>query len=260
MEKPELLMPAGSLEKMEYALAYGADAVYLGAPHFSLRARENAFDLESLQNARDLTTRLGKKMYLTTNIFAKNRKLKPFSNQIEDWVQLKPDAFIMSDPGFMMIARERYPDINIHLSVQANCLNWQSVKFWKESLGVSRIILSRELHINEIKEIKQRVPEVELEVFVHGSICIAYSGRCLMSSYMSHRDANQGVCDNSCREKFKLHSSNVSLKNGEFFLEDMRAEGSLYELSEDEHGTYMMNAKDLRLIHHLKEIYDAGVC
>ncbi len=260
MGKPELLMPAGSLRKMEYAYAYGADAVYLGLPYFSLRARENDFTLETLYKARELADKYNKKLYLTANIFSKNRKLKSFESQLDDWMAVKPDAFIMSDPGLMMIAREKHPDINIHLSVQANCMNWQTVKFWNKSLGVSRIILSRELHINDVKEIKQRVPDIELEAFVHGSICIAYSGRCLMSSYMSHRDANQGVCDNSCREKFKLTSPNISQNNGEFYLEDMRTDGTQYQLSEDDNGTYLMNAKDLRLIQHLKEIMDAGVC
>ncbi len=262
MKKPELLMPAGSLKKMEYAYAYGADAVYLGVPYFSLRARENEFNLEALYKARELATAKNKKMYLTVNIFGKNRKLKSFEEQLPEWAEIGPDAFIMSDPGLMMIAREKFPEINLHLSVQANCMNWQTVKFWNQSLGVSRIILSRELHLNEIREIKQRVPDVELEAFVHGSICIAYSGRCLMSSYMSHRDANQGVCDNSCREKYKVyaHDHVPNQPTTDFYLEDMRSEGTLYQISEDENGTYLMNAKDLCLIEHLKEIAEAGVC
>lgn len=260
MQKPELLMPAGSLQKMQYAYAYGADAVYLGVPYFSLRARENEFSLEDLYTAREISNKKNKKIYLTVNIFSKNRKLKPFEKQLEDLVNVRPDAFIMSDPGLMAMTRERYPDVDIHLSVQANCMNWKSVKFWKESLGVTRVILSRELNINDIAEIKQRVPDVELEAFVHGSICIAYSGRCLMSSYMSHRDANQGVCDNSCREKFKLHTD-TKPSNETFYLEDLRSkEPQLYPMVEDENGTYLMNAKDLRLIEHLKQLHDVGVC
>jgi len=259
-EKPELLMPAGSLQKLKYAFAYGADAVYLGVPFFSLRARENEFNLEELYKAREIATAQGKKIYVTANVFAKNRKINSFLNHMQEWAEVRPDAFIMSDPGLMMMAREKYPDINIHLSVQANCMNWQTVRFWQKSLGVSRIILSRELHINEIKEIKQRVPEIELEAFVHGSICIAYSGRCLMSSYMSHRDANQGVCDNSCREKYKVYAADKKTPDQDFYLEDMRAQGELYQISEDENGTFLMNAKDLRLIQHLREIYAAGVC
>ena len=252
--KPELLMPAGSLQKLKYAFAYGADAVYLGVPFFSLRARENEFKIDELKEGIAHAHTLGKKVYVTANVFARNRKLKSFLPQLREWVDCKPEAFIMSDPGLMMLAREAFPDINIHLSVQANCMNWQSVKFWHQSLGVSRVILSRELMINEIREIKERVPDVELEAFVHGSICIAYSGRCLLSSYMSHRDANQGVCDNSCREKFKVHEKK------EYILQDPRAPGEEYEIQEDEEGTYILNSKDLCGIEYLKDLIDAGVC
>lgn len=257
--KPELLMPAGSLEKLKYAYAYGADAVYVGIPIFSLRARENDIDINELYEAKKIAQKLNKKLYITVNIFSKNRKLNIFRNNISELAKINPDAFIMSDPGLMMIAREMHPDINIHLSVQANCMNWESVRFWKQSLGVSRIILSRELHLNDIREIKQRVPDIELEAFVHGSICIAYSGRCLMSSYMSHRDANQGVCDNSCREKFKVYQTD-KVADGDYYIEDLRSSGQLYQISEDENGSYLMNAKDLRLIEYLKDIYNAGVC
>lgn len=256
--KPELLMPAGSLQKLEYAYAYGADAVYIGVPFFSLRARENDFTYENLLKAREIADAQGKKIYVTINIFAKNRKLKPFHEQIEKIIAARPDALIMSDPGMMLMVREIDPDIPIHLSVQANCMNWMTVKFWKEKMGVTRVILSRELNINEIREIKQRVPEIELEAFVHGSICIAYSGRCLMSSYMSRRDANNGVCDNSCREKYNVYE--VKAPSSDYYLEDLRNKGELYQINEDENGTFLMNAKDLRLIHHLKEIAEAGVC
>ncbi len=252
--KPELLMPAGDLEKLKYALAFGGDAVYLGAPYFSLRARENEFNLENLKSGIEYVHSLGKKVYLTANIFARNRKINNFVLAIDEWVKLKPDAIIMSDPGLMMMVREKYPEVEIHLSVQANSMNWQNVKFWHKSLDVRRVILSRELSLGEIKEIRDRVPDIELESFVHGAICIAFSGRCLMSSYMSRRDANQGVCDNSCREKYKVHEKT------ELFLEDLRNPGSLYEIKEDEEGTYFFNAKDLCLIEHLKELWEAGVC
>jgi len=252
--KPELLLPAGDLEKLQYALAYGGDAVYLGAPYFSLRARENEFDLENLKKGIDHTHSLGKKVYVTANIFARNRKINSFMPAVDEWLKLKPDALIMSDPGLMMMVREKYPDVEIHLSVQANSMNWQNVKFWHKSLNVRRVILSRELSLTEIKEIRQRVPDIELEAFVHGAICIAFSGRCLMSSYMSHRDANQGVCDNSCREKYKVH------ENKELFLEDKRNPGELYEVKEDDDGTYFFNAKDLCLIPYLKELHEAGIC
>lgn len=258
LNSPELLMPAGSLHKLKFAYAYGADAAYIGIPLFSLRARENEFNLEALVEATQLARDLQKKLYITANIFARNRKIKEFGRQIDDWAQLKPDALIMSDPGLISMVREKHPEIPIHLSVQANVMNWQGVKFWHEKLGIERVILSRELQLNEIKEIKDRVPTVELEAFVHGSICIAYSGRCLMSSYFSYRDANQGVCDNSCREKFHLYEAKKD--SSEYYLEDLRNKGELYQIDEDENGTYLMNAKDLRLIEYMREIYAAGVC
>jgi putative protease len=259
MNSPELLMPAGSLKKLQFAYAYGADAAYVGIPLFSLRARENEFSIETLGEAISLARSLNKKLYVTANIFARNRKIQAFEKQINDWAALKPDALIMSDPGLISIVREKHPDLPIHLSVQANCMNWQAVKFWHKELGVSRVILSRELQLNEIKEIKDRVPTVELEAFVHGAICIAYSGRCLMSSYFSYRDANQGVCDNSCREKFHLFEA-PKQNDKEYFVEDLRNKGLFYQIDEDENGTYIMNAKDLRLIEHMREIADAGVC
>lgn len=255
---PELLMPAGSYEKLEYAYAFGADACYVGVPLFSLRARENEFDLESLEKAVELRKKLNKKIYFTANIFARNLKLKPFRAHIKKLIDMKPDAFIMSDPGLMMTLKEEAPEIPIHLSVQANCMNWQAVKFWQQQ-GLERVILSRELRIEEIKEIKDRVPDIELEAFVHGSICIAYSGRCLLSHYMSHRDANQGVCDNSCRYPYKTFKAGTKADE-EFYIEDQREPGQFYQIDEDEHGTYIMNSKDLCVIEHLKELKEAGVC
>lgn len=256
--KPELLMPAGSLEKLKYAYNYGADAVYVGVPLFSLRARENEMTLQDLEEGIRFARENGKQIYVTANIFARNLKLKSFRENFKKWVDLKPDAFIMSDPGLMMIAKEVDPDVNIHLSVQSNCMNWQSVKFWQQQ-GATRIILSRELRLEEIKEIHERVPDIELEAFVHGSICIAYSGRCLLSHYMSYRDANQGVCDNSCRYGYNIHKAETN-KEEEFYLEDLRNKGEFYQIDEDEHGTYIMNSKDLCVIEHLKELRDAGIC
>lgn len=255
---PELLMPAGSLEKLRMAFHYGADAVYAGVPLFSLRARENEISFEDLQIGIAEARSHNKKVYLTANIFARNLKLKSFREQVERWAILKPDALIMSDPGLMSIVREAHPEIPIHLSVQANCMNWAAVKFWQR-MGVTRVILSRELRLTEIKEIKQQVPDMELEAFVHGAICIAYSGRCLMSHYMSHRDANQGVCDNSCRYPYKVYA-HKSESPDEILLQDLRDPSQFYPLEEDEHGTYLMNSKDLCLIEHLKELHEAGVC
>ncbi|MBV2168885.1 MAG: U32 family peptidase C-terminal domain-containing protein [Bdellovibrio sp.] len=255
---PELLMPAGSLEKLKYAYNFGADAVYVGVPLFSLRARENEMTFEDLEKGIQFARENNKQIYVTANIFARNLKLKSFRENFKKWVALKPDAFIMSDPGLMMIAKEVDPDVNIHLSVQSNCMNWQSVKFWQQQ-GATRIILSRELRLEEIKEIHERVPDIELEAFVHGSICIAYSGRCLLSHYMSYRDANQGVCDNSCRYGYNIYKADAS-KEEEFYLEDLRNKGQFYQIDEDENGTYIMNAKDLCVIEHLRELRDAGIC
>ncbi|MCB9073558.1 MAG: U32 family peptidase C-terminal domain-containing protein [Bdellovibrionaceae bacterium] len=249
----ELLMPAGSSSKLELALDYGADAVYLGPPFYSLRARENDFQKEKLKESIASIHGRGKKVYMTLNIFSRNRKLKSFEEDVVDFAEMKPDAFIMSDPGLGSIARELAPQIPIHLSTQANCMNWQSVKFWQKTLNVQRIILSRELSIAEISEIHKRVPEMELEAFVHGSICIAYSGRCLLSSYMNNRDANQGVCDNSCREKFQVSKE-------QYYIEDIENNPNQhYPIEEDEHGTYILNAKDLCMVEHLQALANAGV-
>jgi putative protease len=253
MNNLELLMPAGSVTKMNLALDYGADAVYLGPPLYSLRARENHFQDEELKQSIESVHARQKKAYMTLNIFSRNRKLKPFSEDIKTYASMKPDAFIISDPGLASIAKELAPEIPIHLSVQANCMNWQSVKFWQRSLGVERVILSRELSIHEITEIKNQVPEMELEAFIHGSICIAYSGRCLLSSYMDKRDANQGVCDNSCREKYKIHEKEMYIED------DINNPGKLYQVDEDQHGTYILNAKDLCMIEHLDALVKAGV-
>lgn len=249
----ELLAPAGSPEKLKFAFAYGADAAYAGIPSLSLRARENEFTWTNLAQAVTDTHAMGKKIYFTVNIFARNAKIGLFAASIERILSSRPDALIMSDPGLIAMVRERHPCLPIHLSVQANCTNWRSAKFWQDA-GVSRIILSRELRLNEIREIADRVPGLELEAFVHGSMCIAYSGRCLLSRHMSSRDANQGVCDNSCRYPMRVFES-----TSEYFIEDGRTPGKLYPIDEDEHGTYILSAKDLKLIDHLQALREAGV-
>ena len=267
IKKPELLAPAGTFEKMQYALAYGADAVYAGLPRFSLRARENDFQEEKVAQALDYAHSLGKKFYLTMNIYPHNRKVDSFERALERVARLKPDGLIMADPGMIMVARERFPELDVHLSTQANTINWRAVQFWHR-LGVKRIILSRELSIDEIKEMRQRVPEIELEVFVHGAICIAYSGRCLLSNYFTHRDANQGTCTNACRWQYNLYSQPENFEaeydryqpiKGSYFIEERERPGELMEIDEDEHGTYIMNAKDLSTIHILNELIEAGV-
>lgn len=266
--KLELLMPGGSLEKIKYAIAYGADAVYAGVPRYSLRARENEFfDIDLVKEAVDYVHSKGKKIYLTCNIYAHNNKIDGFLDAMGQMVELKPDAFIMTDPGLIAQTKEKFGDVDIHLSTQANNTNWAQVKFWKD-YGVTRVILARELKVKEIREIHEKVPDIELEAFVHGSICMAYSGRCLLSNYLSYRDANQGTCSHSCRWGFDVHgneaegddvqTSYVPLK-GEFFLEEKERPGQMMPIDEDEYGTYIMNSKDLCAIDYIKELTDAGV-
>ena len=257
MKIPELLAPAGTFEKMEYAFAYGADAIYAGVPKFSLRVRENDFNEQRLAEAIKYAHKLGKKIYLTMNILPHNRKVDSFVKMLARVAEMKPDGLIMADPGMIMQAREKHPELVIHLSTQANTINWQSVKFWQNA-GVKRIILSREINLDEIKEIKQHVPDIELESFVHGAICIAYSGRCLLSNYFTHRDANQGACTNACRWEYKLYSEDNS-QNQKYYLEESERPGSLMPIDEDEHGTYIMNAKDLCAIEILDQMAAAGI-
>ncbi|MCF6239142.1 MAG: U32 family peptidase C-terminal domain-containing protein [Candidatus Marinimicrobia bacterium] len=271
----QLLLPAGNFEKLKYAFAYGADAVYAGVPRYSLRTRENDFRQESLVEAIAYTHDLGKQIYLTMNIYAHNSKIKGFMTELERMLQYNPDAVIMSDPGLIQLARREYPELDIHLSTQANCTNWASAAFWRD-IGVSRIILSRELSLKEIAEIHEKVPEIELEAFVHGAICIAYSGRCLITNYMNNMDANQGTCTNSCRWGYnfgqktpsllELESEEISQAAPEFqspgdgfFLEEPKRPGQHFNMLEDEHGTYMMNAKDLCSIELLQQMRAAGI-
>lgn len=206
MFKPELLSPAGTLKNMRYAFAYGADAVYAGQPRYSLRVRNNDFKMENLATGIEEAHALGKKLYVVSNIAPHNAKLKTYIKDMEPVVAMKPDALIMSDPGLIMMVREAFPDQVVHLSVQANAINWASVKFW-QTQGIKRVILSRELSLDEIEEIRQRCPDIELEVFVHGALCMAYSGRCLLSGYINKRDPNQGTCTNACRWKYDVHEA-----------------------------------------------------
>jgi putative protease len=244
---PELLMPAGNLEKLELAYLYGADATYCGVPRYSLRARENEFTLEHLKTAIDYAHTRDKKIYFTINAFPRNSKLGSYPKYLKEMAGLKPDGFIMADPGLIYMTREIAPEIDIHISVQANTMNYAAVKFWK-SIGATRVILSREVSIQEIKEIRDQVPDMELEVFVHGAVCIAHSGRCLMSNYFTHRDANQGACNNACRDQYKIFVTNPRQNN-----EPMEI------IESEEEGTFLMNSKDMRAIQYLKEIRDAGV-
>ncbi|MCU1720113.1 tRNA 5-hydroxyuridine modification protein YegQ [Pseudomonas sp. 5P_5.1_Bac1] len=275
LTKPELLAPAGTLKNMRYAFAYGADAVYAGQPRYSLRVRNNEFDHANLALGIKEAQAQGKQFYVVVNIAPHNAKLKTFLKDLEPVIAMAPDALIMSDPGLIMLVREHFPQMPIHLSVQANTVNWASVRFWK-SMGLTRVILSRELSLEEIGEIRQQVPEMELEVFVHGALCMAYSGRCLLSGYMNRRDANQGSCTNACRWKYTATEATEN-ETGDivrevdptlgigapteqvFVLQESNRPGEDMPAFEDEHGTYIMNAKDLRAVQHVERLTRMGV-
>ena len=305
IKTPELLAPAGSLTMLETAFAFGATAVYAGQPRYSLRVRNNDFgELATLQRGIERAHALGNKFYLVSNIYPHDNKLKSYVANMNPVIALKPDAMIMSDPGLIMMAREAWPDMEIHLSVQANTVNSGAVKFWK-SAGIARVILSRELSLDQVAHIRQECPDTELEVFVHGALCIAYSGRCLLSGYFNHRDANQGSCTNSCRWDYKtlqgvedasgdiltaaaarareqgmnLPAGAVAVPSqgcgtqqdrspaeaaaahpaGVYLLEESQRPGSYMPVEEDEHGTYVMNSRDLRAIEHVKRLVDIGI-
>ncbi len=274
MLKPELLSPAGTLKNMRYAFAYGADAVYAGQPRYSLRVRNNDFNLENLATGIQEAHQLGKKLYVVSNISPHNTKLKTFIRDLTPVVEMGPDALIMSDPGLIMMVKDQWPDLPIHLSVQANAINWASVKFWQRQ-GIERVILSRELSLDEIEEIRMQCPEMELEVFVHGALCMAYSGRCLLSGYINKRDPNQGTCTNACRWKYDVHEAkenetgdvvavDPTLGEGKptdqvVLLQEANRPGEYMPAFEDEHGTYIMNSKDLRAIQHVERLSKMGV-
>jgi len=324
MKSPELLLPAGTLEKMRTAYAFGADAVYAGQPRYSLRARNNEFKLEELQTGIQEAHALGKKLFVASNLMPHNAKVKTYMADMEPVIAMQPDALIMADPGLIAMVRERWPEMQIHLSVQANTVNYATVKFW-QALGLTRVILSRELSLDEIGEIRQQCPDIELEVFIHGALCMAYSGRCLLSGYFNHRDANQGTCTNSCRWDYKVGSAEEDgtgdihplpsplpqagegtlalspargrelergqvdpsqLEKLDFDFDKALSESALsdcgdqprhpladraYLISrpdhpdelmpvlEDEHGTYIMNSKDLRAVEHVERLAKIGI-
>lgn len=246
MIKPELLAPAGSLAMLRTALAFGADAVYAGQPRYSLRVRNNEFGtLERLAEGMEVLRAHGKKFYLVSNIYPHNAKLPNYLAEMAPVVALKPDALILSDPGLIDMVRETWPEQVVHLSVQANTLNWRAVQFWQK-LGIRRVILSRELTLEEIAEIRHHCPDIELEVFVHGAMCIAHSGRCLLSGYLARREANQGACANSCRWAYRV-------------LEETSRPGEWMPIEEDQHGTYLLNSRDLRAIEHVARLVAIGI-
>lgn len=248
MRDLELLLPAGNLEKLEYAIKYGADAVYLGVVDFSLRAMRKGqlITMENLKTAVDLAHSLGAKAYVTINIFAFNNDIKELEKSLDKFKDAAPDAFIVSDYGIFNILRKEIPNVPIHISTQTNSLNYESVKFWRD-LGASRVILARELPIKDIKEIRQNVPDIELECFIHGAQCVSFSGRCLLSDYFSkgERKANHGNCSQPCRWSYKL-------------VEETRPNEYL-EINQTERGSHILSPKDLCLVKQLPELIDAGV-
>ncbi len=290
MRTPELLAPAGSLLMARTALDFGATAIYAGQPRYSLRVRNNDFGtLENLGAGIALTHARGGKFYLVSNILPHNAKLKTYLEDMAPVIALKPDALIMADPGLMLMIRERWPEMPIHLSVQANTVNHAAVRFWR-SIGVTRVILSRELSLDEVAEIRQECPDTELEVFVHGALCIAYSGRCLLSGYFNHRDPNQGSCTNSCRWDYKVHEGSedaagdvapaaprplavapaptfpgaakqntLRRPGATWLLEEKERPGEYMPIEEDEHGSYILNSKDLRAIEYVGRLTEIGI-
>ena len=248
MHKVELLMPAGNMEKLEYAVRYGADAVYLGVVDFSLRAmrKGSLITLENLKDAVELARKLGAKAYVTLNIFAFNDDIRLLESCIDRFKDANPDAVILSDFGVFNLVRKYMPETPLHVSTQTNTLNYESVKFWRD-LGASRVILARELAIKDIAEIRRQVPDIELECFVHGSQCVSFSGRCLLSDYFTNgeRKANHGNCSQPCRWSYKL-------------VESTRPD-QYYEINEDGRGTHILSPKDLCLVEHIPALIEAGV-
>lgn len=245
MNKPEILAPAGNLEKLKTAILFGADAVYLGGSKLNLRAFADNFTNEELIEGIEFAHSRGKRVYVTVNVFPHNEDLEGLEPYLKDLENMKVDAIIVSDPGIIMTAREVAPKLEIHLSTQANNVNWKSAIFWHKQ-GVKRIVLARELSFEEIKGIREKLPEdCELEAFVHGSMCMSYSGRCLLSNYMTGRDANRGECAQPCRYKY--------------YLMEEKREGQYFPVFQDERGTYILNSKDLCMIKHIPELVRCGI-
>lgn len=244
-KKPELLAPAGDLEKLKTALVYGADAVYFGGELFSLRAGAGNLTIEEIEEGAEFAHELGKKLYMAVNVFAHNDDIGNLIKYLESVKHIPIDAFIVSDPGVIQIIRQVIPGAELHLSTQANTTNWASAAFWHQ-MGIKRIVTARELSFKEIKEIKANTPDtLEIEAFVHGAMCISYSGRCLLSNFMTNRDANRGACSHPCRWKYSL-------------MEEQRP-GEYIPVEEDERGTYFFNSKDLCMIRNIPDLVDAGI-
>ncbi len=275
--KVELLAPAGSPEKLKYAIHYGADAVYCGVPDVSMRARVNTFTEKDLLEAAEYVHSVGKKIFVTLNIYAHDYHLAKIEKHLKFLKKVNVDAVIVADPGIIMLVKKILPKVAIHLSTQANTTNWQAAKFWYD-LGITRIVLAREVTLEDIANIKKHVPKLELEYFVHGAMCMSYSGRCILSKWMSNKSANLGDCTQPCRwgyiEKSKIQNpkSKINSKT-EIQTSNDKSDVSEYKtmeveevqsgrpilLEEDSHGTYFFNSKDLNLVAHLQELKNAGV-
>lgn len=244
-KKVELLIPAGSLEVLKVAVDYGADAVYIGGERFGLRAKAHNFSIEDMKNAVEYCHNNGVKLYVTVNIFAHNDDLAEIRNYFEELKPIGVDALIISDPAIYMMAREILPDVDRHISTQANNTNYGIYRFWYD-MGAARVVSARELSLKEIREIRDNIPEdMEIESFVHGAMCISYSGRCLLSNFLTGRDANQGACTHPCRWKYSV-------------VEEQRP-GEYFPVDEDDRGTYIFNSKDLNMVEHIPELIEAGI-
>lgn len=238
-------MPASSLEVLKVAVLYGADAVYIGGEMYGLRAKAKNFSIQEIKQGIDFAHLYGKKVYITANITAHNRDLSGIRKYFEELKEIKPDALIISDPGVFDLAKEIVPEIEIHISTQANNVNYQTYRFWHR-LGASRVVSARELSLEEIKELRQEIPQkMEIETFIHGAMCISYSGRCLLSNYFTGRDANLGACTHPCRWKYYLMEEN---RPGEYL-----------PVFENDRGTYIFNSKDLCMIEYIPELVEAGI-
>ena len=245
MQRIELLAPAGDLEKLKIAIEYGADAVYFGGQMFSLRAGAGGFTKEDMIEGLEFAHERGKKCYMTLNIFAHNEDIKPLTEYLHSIKELPIDAFLISDPGIMALIKDIIPNAEIHLSTQANMTNYATANFWY-NMGLKRLVLARELSLAEIKELMKNIPEdLEIEAFVHGAMCISYSGRCLLSNFMADRDSNRGRCAHPCRWKYAL--------------QEEKRPGEYYPIEEDERGTYIMNSKDLCMIEHIEDLAKSNI-
>lgn len=244
-KKPELLIPSSSLEVLKVAVTYGADAVYIGGDMYGLRAKAKNFSMEDMKEGIRFAHEHGKKVYVTANITAHNKDMEGIAEYFKELKKIKPDALIISDPGVFDIAKEICPELDVHISTQANNVNYRTYRFWHR-LGATRVVSARELSIEEIGEIRKNIPdELEIETFIHGAMCISYSGRCLLSNYFTGRDANLGACTHPCRWKY-------------YIVEENRP-GEYLPIEENERGTYIFNSKDLCMIEHIPDIINAGI-